>query len=569
MAYLVVLKGQNAKQSISLEKDRIVLGRNATCDVVFPANDFAVSREHACIVRVQNKYFLEDLGSRNGTFLNNQQVTARQPLKDSDKIRICDFLYSFHETPQLPAAPTKTLAELSEADATIDEADDFSTFEASVSNSSQVFLEAQPAERLRIILDITSSLSKTLELDNVLPKIVESLFQVFKQADRGFIILREETVERDKTVERLIPKVIKARRTQDETTASFSKSIVRECLKTAQAFLCDDATQDKRFTMAQSIADFRIRSVMCAPLWSPDTNKAFGVIQLDTQDRGKKFTQEDLNFLMAIASSASVVLDNARMHEISLVREREQQNMKLAHEVQLSFLPKANPELPSYEFYSAYEPALAVGGDYYGFIPIPGAAPRLAILVGDVAGKGVPAALLMAKLSSDARFSLVSEADPAKAISVLNDLLYPNTSQMDRFVTLAGALLDYQTHTVTMVNAGHPSALLIRANATEAVDTTTTKIIGLPLGVMEGYPYESHQITLEPGDTVLLFSDGMTEAMDKSNKQMGYQAVNTALKEGARSPQALVERIMKLLRQFAAGRSQHDDITLVCFGRNA
>src|ERR1051326_1179469 len=127
MAYLVVLKGQNAKQSISLDKDRTVLGRNATCDVVFPANDFAVSREHACIVRAQGKFFIEDMGSRNGTFLNNQQVSSRQQLKDTDKIRICDFLYSFHETPQPPATITRPPLPVDEdSEATIDEPDDFS-----------------------------------------------------------------------------------------------------------------------------------------------------------------------------------------------------------------------------------------------------------------------------------------------------------------------------------------------------------------------------------------------------------------------------------------------------------
>src|SRR5207245_1389376 len=106
------LKGVNAKQSITLDKDRLVLGRNANCDVVFPANDFAVSREHACILRVQDKFFIEDMGSRNGTYVNNQPVTARLPLKDNDKVRICDFLYSFHETqvPQTkPPLPTEHL----------------------------------------------------------------------------------------------------------------------------------------------------------------------------------------------------------------------------------------------------------------------------------------------------------------------------------------------------------------------------------------------------------------------------------------------------------------------------
>src|SRR5579864_6876750 len=118
MAYLLVLKGQNARQSITLEKERTVLGRNANCDIVFPANDFAVSREHACILRQQANFFIEDMGSRNGTFLNNQQVTARKPLKDNDKIRICDFLYSFHDTPPAPKPP---LPEEVRPEQTIDE----------------------------------------------------------------------------------------------------------------------------------------------------------------------------------------------------------------------------------------------------------------------------------------------------------------------------------------------------------------------------------------------------------------------------------------------------------------
>jgi serine phosphatase RsbU (regulator of sigma subunit) len=564
MAYLVVLKGQNAKQSISLDKDRVVLGRNANCDVVFPANDFAVSREHACILRVQSKFFIEDLGSRNGTYVNNQPVTNRQPLNDSDKIRICDFLYSFHETAPASRPPLPG----NEPEPTIDEPDDFSTFEASVSHSSQVFLESQPAERLRAILEITNILSKTHDVDSLLPKIVDILFGLFKQADRAFIILRDEVTERDKTVERLIPKVIKTRRTQDESSASYSRSIVRECLKTLQAFLSDDATQDKRFNMSQSIADFRIRSVMCAPLCPPDSNKAFGVIQLDTQDRSKKFTQDDLNLLMAVASQAANVLENARLHESALAREREQEQLALAYQVQLSFLPRKEPELAGYEFFQAYEPAQTVGGDYFGFIPLPGPPAQLAITVGDVAGKGVPAALLMAKLASDARFSLVSEHDPAKAITVLNDLLYPNTSQMDRFVTLAVALLDPRTHTVTLVNAGHPCPLLIRSNAAEPSEASLGKSNGLPLGVMEGYAYESHQLVLEPGDSLLLYSDGMTDAMDKENHPLGLKAVHSALKDGARTPRALGERIMKILKQHATGRNQHDDITLVCFGRN-
>jgi phosphoserine phosphatase RsbU/P len=561
MAYLIVLKGQNPKESIALDKDRILLGRNANCDIIFPANDFAVSREHACILRQGGRYFLEDLGSRNGTFLNNQPVNARLPLKDNDKIRICDFLYSFHET--TPSSKRPLPPELTGEQAQ-EEPESQSTFEASVSNTSQLFLQAQPAEKLRALVDISHNLSKTLELDNLLPKIVDSLFQLFKQADRGFIILREEVTTGDKVTDRLIPKVIKTRRGQDDTSASYSRSIVRECLKTVQAFLSDDATTDKRFNMAQSIADFRIRSVMCAPLWTQD-NKAIGVIQLDTQDRSKKFTEEDLSLLMAVASQASVALENARLHEEILVRERMRRDLELAHQVQLSFLPRNLPEIPDYDFYAHYESAQEVGGDYYGFIPLAGRG--LAVLLGDVAGKGVPAALLMAKLSSDARFCLLSEPDPARAVIALNELLYQHTSQMDRFVTLAAAWLDPATDAVTFVNAGHLSPLLVRRSTGQREEGTPKEVIGLPLGVMDSYPYEAHQVRLQRGDSVLLFSDGITEAMDRQNNLIHLKAIDAALREGVPAPAVLGERIVKNVKQHAAGRSQHDDITLVCFGR--
>jgi sigma-B regulation protein RsbU (phosphoserine phosphatase) len=566
MAYLSVLKGQGARQNITLDKDRILLGRNASCDVVLPANDFAVSREHACILRVQDKFFIEDMGSRNGTFVNNQPVSERRQLADNDRIRICDFLYSFHEVTPVPKPPLPPEIRREQPS---DEVEEPATFEASISSSSHRFLESQPTEKLQILIEISNNLSKTLELDRLLPKIADNLFQLFRQADRVFVILREEVVERDKTVERLIPKVIKTRRPQDETSASYSRSIVRECLKTVQAFLCDDASTDKRFNMSQSIADFRIRSVMCAPLWSQDSGKAFGVIQLDTQDRGKKFTQEDLNLLLAVANQASVALENARLHEDLLARDRLRRDLELAQQVQLSFLPQHKPQVPGYEFYAYYEPAQEVGGDYYGFVPLPPSQGRLAILLGDVAGKGVPAALLMAKLSSDARFCLLSQADPAAAITALNNLLYEHTSQMDRFVTLAATVLDATAHTLTIVNAGHPAPLISRRATGKMEEATWKDTIGLPLGVLQDYEYRSHPVQLELGDCVLLYSDGVTDQMDKQNNQIQQKAIRTALQEGIRAPQLLGERIVKILKQYASGRAQQDDITLVCIGRTA
>jgi serine phosphatase RsbU (regulator of sigma subunit)/pSer/pThr/pTyr-binding forkhead associated (FHA) protein len=552
MALLRVLKGPNQGATISLDKDKTVLGRNPECDVVIPVT--SVSREHAQIVRSQNQFFLVDLQSRNKTFLNNQEVTGRAPLKHNDRIRICDFLAAFVDS-QLPPLPPELARTSEEAEAEPPEAEP--TIESTLTSSKYLLLEMQPADKIKALLDISSNLSKTLELEPLLPKIGDSLFQMFRQADRCFIITAGDGPAK------LIPRLIRTRRPQDESTARFSKSIVRRCLESGQAFLSDDASAG--VPLSQSVVDFRIRSVMCVPLSAAD-GQPFGVIQLDTQDRTKKFTEEDLKLLWGVANQASIALENARMHEEMVAQAVVKQGLMAAHQVQLSFLPQRVPEIPSYRFFAHYEPAQEVGGDYYDFIPL---APRhLAITLGDVAGKGMPAALLMAKLSSDTRFCLLTETDPAKAMTRLNDLLYQHTSQMDRFVTMAAAVLDQASHTLTVVNAGHPTPLWYRRQTGALEDATTSDSAGMPLGILEGQEYARPQLALEPGDCLLLFSDGVTDAVNVRKEAFGVSGIHAALREGGPfTPRSLVERLVKAVKQHAAGCPQHDDITLVCIGR--
>jgi serine phosphatase RsbU (regulator of sigma subunit) len=307
---------------------------------------------------------------------------------------------------------------------------------------------------------------------------------------------------------------------------------------------------------------------MCTPLATAD-GKAFGVIQLDTQDRSKKFTEEDLKLLWGVAYQASVALENAQMHESLMAQERVKRDLELARQVQLSFLPQQLPRVEGYEFFAHYESALEVGGDYYGFIPLPGH--RWAITLGDVAGKGIPAALLMAKLSSDARFCLLTETEPKEAISRLNDLIYQNTSQMDRFVTLAAMVLDPASHTVTLVNAGHPSPMLCGKGTDHKLKECVPRdVAGVPLGMLEGFEYGSCQVTLQPGDSLLMFSDGVPDARSVRDTSFDIQGIHTSLQGGAPyTPRTMGERIVRAVRQHAAGRSPHDDITLVCVGRPA
>ncbi len=553
MAALQVLKGHNQGTTVTLEGDKIVLGRNADCNIVI--NLPAVSREHARIVRVQGKFFIEDLKSRNGTFVNNKEVTTRTQLSDRDQIKICDNLFTFLEAKPRPPIPDS----MRRPDMTIDEEEGSSTIEATLATSRQI-LETQPAEKLAFLVDISADLTQTFNVEQLLPKIIDRVFTVFKQADRGFIILADEGSQA------LIPKVIKTRRLSDEGTARFSRRIVQESLKTSQALLSEDATADKRFDLSQSIADCRIRSVMCAPLIGRTESKPLGVIQLDTQDRHKKFNQDDLKLLMAVAGQAAAALESTRMHETLVARAGLERDLQIAHKVQLSFLPKRPPELPGYEFGAHYEPALEVGGDYYDFIVLPG--PRVAVMCGDVAGKGVAAALLMAKVSSDARFSMLTESDPGKAVFKLNALMQ-EAGMLDRFVTLVACLLDPTRHEVTFVNAGHLPPLIIRNAAGIVEEAMSRDLAGFPLGVADGAPYEAQTVALTPGDCVLLFTDGVTDAKNKQEQEFQLDGVHKVLAEGPWAPRTVAEKLMHTVKQHSVGCKQHDDITITAFGRMA
>lgn len=249
---------------------------------------------------------------------------------------------------------------------------------------------------------------------------------------------------------------------------------------------------------------------------------------------------------------------------LELARERLKLDLELAREVQRGLLPPRLPEVPGYEFFAYYEPAFEVGGDYYDFIPLP--RQRLAVLLGDVAGKGVVAALLMAKLSADARFCMLTEPDLVAAVTKLNSLM--NQSGIaDRFMTLVAAVLDPGNHTVTLVNAGHPSPLFYRRSTRTAEVAIGNEAAGLPIGVLDGYEYAFCQVSLEPGDCILAFTDGVTEATDVNDIQLQMKGVYAAVRGEAYSPRALGERLVQAVRQFAAGRSQSDDIAVVGFGR--
>lgn len=559
MASLHVLKGPNAGTRVPLDKPVLTIGREAKdCDLVVPNQ--AVSRVHAQIVLVNGQHFLEDLKSRNHTFLNNKQVDSRQLLRDNDRIKICDTLFTFHSGREgLPALPD----DFRRTQSFEDEPDMPSTVQATLSRlPAQQLLEAQPADRLRALLEISGSLNAAVGQETLLERIVDVMFNTFRQADRCFVILTDEASGHP------VVRNFRNRRPSEEAP-KFSKTVVRRCLDQGEAFLIEDAATDGKLSLAQSITDFKIRSVMIAPIAATE-GEPLGAIQLDTLDRNKRFSQDDLKLLISVAQQVSVALENTRMHADQVKRDRLVRDMEIAEQVQRSFLPRSTPAVPGYEFFAHYKSAMTIGGDYYDFVKL--ADGRWAILLGDVAGKGVPAALLMAKLSAEARFHVLTQSNPADAFARINDFII-EAGLSDRFVTLAGAILDPTRHTVQLINGGHVAPMLFKSNTEELLEAADPERSGFPLGVMPGSTYESEEVSLEPGDTLLLFTDGVTDALNPQNKQFRLDGVRASLcSESAigdvpASPYRCGKRIIDAVKAHIAGREQYDDIAIVALGR--
>lgn len=561
---LSMTKGPEEGKVYYLNKEVMILGRQAACDIVIPVT--SVSREHAKITHADGEFYLYDNESRNGTYLNNNRMDTKLsevPLKNGDRIRICDVEFTVSGLEEgAPVSETQPQMEDLEADAGEEDAP---SIEAAVANNNQV-LDAQPAEKLRGLLEISANLSKTLELEPLLPKIADTLFQVFRQADRCFIILTDEA-----NPSRLIPKVLKTRRPQDEQNARFSRTIVKRCLESGEAFTADDASRSDAVGMSQSVVDFRIRSVLCVPLIGL-SGKPFGVVQLDTQDRAKKFNRDDLSLLWCVANQAAIAMENAKMHQRALqeanARAARDADMNLAKQVQSSFLPEFEPNIGSYTCKAYYKSAQEVGGDYYGYTELSGG--RLAVAIGDVAGKGVPAALIMGKVSSETRFWLLTEPDVAEAVSKINTVLYPTLEKLCKFVTFEIVVIDPVSHKMVVVNAGHMMPLLLPGDGAEIRDVVSDEITGLPLGVTDDVPFESREFEINPGDTLLLYSDGVSEAMSVKGDQFGMPAIKKVLSDNLGStPAEIVQKMVEALDKHAAGREYpHDDITIVCIGRS-
>jgi len=559
---MALIKILQAGQSIEHElvRDETTIGRSEDCTIMVAQSMTMVSRRHAKIVKRGSQYLIEDLSS-NGTIVNGVKIAGPTLLKNDDRIKLGPLLMVFSDVPRVGGAgrETPTVTDVKVNVQFTEEADDQSEITSTIDTRSNRFgtLDVQPEAKLRALIQLSQVLAGTVELERLLPRILEVLFSVFPGADRGCIMLK------DLATGQLTPRAMKHRRDDQDESVKLSRTIIRKVLETKSGILSADAASDSAFAASESIANFTIRSMMCVPLLGLD-GEPLGLIHIDTQNAARKFSTDDLDLLTAVAGQAAIAYETARLISSYLEKQKYDNEMKIAANVQRALLPERLPVAAGYEFFASYESAQAVGGDYYDCLSLPGN--RICLAFGDVAGKGVPASLVMSRLSSVVQNTLEFVQDVGQAAERINSHMCANAVE-GRFVTFVLAIIDTHTHQLSLIIAGHMSPMIRRPDG--SIEEFSPDIVGLPLGVVDGMSFDVVTRDIAPGETIVIYTDGVSEAMNPNNDLYGEDRLRDLIRTNTGSPEALGHTILTDVRRHAAGREQNDDITLMVFGRNA
>ncbi len=548
---LDIKSGQTPIESRELPPGQSVIGRDPKCSIVL--TDSAASRRHAAIDVGAGGVTIEDLGSRNGTRVNGRRLAAPQALADGDVIEIGATQMVLRSGAGPQADSGATIAPGAE----FPWEEGFHDTSGEADSQSIVVSEVDVPETFPDDLAgaIARALGASLSEEEVLPKLLDGLFTIFAKADRGFVLLC------DRESGRLLLRAKKFRTTSESGPPKLSRSVLESVVSSRRAVLSNDLLGDSRFDQAQSIMSGSMRSVMCVPIRRAGGD-VLGVVQLDAQESGNSFSQRDLAVLAGLASVVAKSVETAQAHDERVSQEKLKRDLEIAHKVQQGLLPARAPEIEGYDLFNFYAPALHVGGDYFNYVPLPGG--RLACVLADVSGKGVSAALVMANLAGEVRYRLASEGDLVAAVAAINDT-FCMTGWDERFATFVVIVLDPVAHVAQIVNAGHLPVYVRTADGT--VTEVGPEQEGLPLGMMQGWEYRQTDVAIAPGTTMVLFTDGVSEAMDVEDRIYGLDRIREILAGPGGTAREIGERILRDVERHSAGQVQTDDICLVCVGR--
>jgi phosphoserine phosphatase RsbU/P len=545
MATLITLRGPDPGRQFLLREGRTTLGRQMDCAICLASKQ--VSRQHAQVLFQDGQHFIEDLDSSNGTYLNGQRLTPRAPtpFSEQDMVQIGPYVLGLR-----PALATAT-PHADDPPLVVRET-------LSAVNIPANILAQDAGLKLQVVLDISQHLARTLDLDPLLNELLEQLMNLFPQADRALAILCEG--------DRLAVRAQRARAGIEASAYPYSRTIIRRALDEGVGLLSEDVQKDHRFQGSTTITSLDIHSVLCVPLINPD-GRRLGALQVDRHCKGYGFRLEDLHLLTAIGMQVGIVLENVALHAERLREERLLQELALAREIQQSYLPDELEGFPdaAFDIFGAVFPARQVAGDFYDFFRA--ASGRLCFFIGDVSGKGMPAALFLVAVRTLCRHLAKEEESPARLLGRLNEALAAdNPSCM--FVTLVHGSYEPVQGEVLLASAGHPPPLLRRAaGSVEALELRPGRLVGYPGTELH---HREIRFGLEPGDTLVFYTDGLLEARAPDDRRMfgAERVVELAQLFGPDRPLAdCAEQAKATVDRFTAAEELQDDLTLLLLRR--
>lgn len=536
MAHLVIrLKGER-EWLVNLRRAETILGRGPQCQVRLPDDD-RVSKVHAQILRDQAGYWIENR-SKNNTSLNGRMIDSLTPLRQGDRIAIIGYTLQFIDDVDepLPEPRYRIVSRFRQSDVTP---------------------ELPGDSRASAVLEFCRSACQTsLRRAELLDHFGGLLNAVSPNAEVIGLFLRRSDLKQRLHLDVEFPLEGQSGRLTPDLNMAY------ECLDEHSGLLCEALDG---MDLAGDLEE--AGSAIAVPIGTGDVGP-LGVLWLAAAS--KIIDHRDAQLAFWLASVLAAALDNSRTHESAVNAALKAGDNKVARQIQKQLLPSELPKANDYEFFHLYEPAMSVGGDYFDYVWLPNR--RLAILVADVAGKGVPAAILMSRFSAEARNCLrLHPDDPAKAVEELNREMYDVIG--DRFVTLVVCILTPAAHRVEIVCAGHDPPLILRTGSKLLESTVALDLVGFAVGVVADTTYVAKEIRLHPGDFLLLFTDGVTDARNSSDNRFSLETLlevpgrTLALHKQGGSAAALGQAVINEVTDHNADHPQFDDITLVCFGR--
>ncbi len=532
--------------TIELTGGRLAVGRSSTVELSFP-EDAGLSRQHFVFEPQGEDWTVQDLGSKNGTFVNNIPLKAKLILKPNDRITAGHLTIVFSPDSRPPGGGV-VIFERDEDTTSPTSSTLVTSLEGALSNQSLVLERggAKASAQLEALLSAGQLLSENRPLNELFPVILNLAIKAVN-AQRGVLLI----LEGDELV---------ARAHKGEGFR-ISSAVRDQVIRERSSILVRDAQLDDAFRSRMSIVEQKVHTMMAAPLQTKE--RIIGLIYVDSPFVLREFTKDDLSLLTVMANVAAIRVESARLAEVEQAERIMKRDLSQAAEIQRGILPERAPDVPGLQLAGFNAACRTVGGDYYGFVRYPGA--RVGVALGDVSGKGMAAALMV--MAFEARLRVVAEDvdNPAHLVARLNKITCANCPS-NRFITFFYGVLDGATGLVSFANAGHNPPIVVRTSG----EIEMLEGGGPVLGVLSIAPYSEQQARLDPGDLLVVYSDGVTEAANTAEEEFGEQRLIDVLKDRrTASPNAIVSAVMEALHRFTSGAPQADDITLVVAKRDA